>query len=165
MGSLPYKPQSEYSKKLLDPRWQKKRLEILNRDEFACVRCGDSENTLHVHHRVYKLNADPWEYENNQLVTLCCSCHEEESEFLKFAPKHLSNSFLEAGFFACDFISIIEGLREMELKYSSHIAMSAYGWAFSNEKMQAKILSEYSKYMSDMRKKRISANKLLQKGF
>jgi hypothetical protein len=28
--------ESEYSKKLKHPRWQKKRLEILDRDKFTC---------------------------------------------------------------------------------------------------------------------------------
>ena len=30
-----------YSEKLKDPRWQKKRLEILERDNFRCQYCGD----------------------------------------------------------------------------------------------------------------------------
>ena len=42
-----------YYEKLLDPRWQKKRLEILNRDEFKCRSCGDDKSTLHVHHGYY----------------------------------------------------------------------------------------------------------------
>lgn len=42
-----------YSEKLKDPRWQKKRLEILNRDEFACRFCGDNKSTLNVHHISY----------------------------------------------------------------------------------------------------------------
>jgi|DEB0MinimDraft_6_1074348.scaffolds.fasta_scaffold02477_3 hypothetical protein len=67
-----------YKEKLKDPRWQKKRLEILNRDEFTCVCCGDDESTLHVHHLSY--NGDPWETERNQLETLCEACHEYRTE-------------------------------------------------------------------------------------
>jgi len=74
-------PKSNYSKKLLDPRWQKKRLEILQRDDFHCVNCGDGEETLHVHHCYYKRDCQPWDYENTSLVTLCKSCHETETEF------------------------------------------------------------------------------------
>ncbi len=40
----------KYSEKLKDPRWQKKRLEIFQRDEFHCQQCGDGENTLCVHY-------------------------------------------------------------------------------------------------------------------
>lgn len=32
---------SDYSQKLLDPRWQRKRLEILQRDDFTCQVCSD----------------------------------------------------------------------------------------------------------------------------
>jgi len=39
-----------YRRKLADPRWQKKRLEILERDGFECNSCGDSSTELHVHH-------------------------------------------------------------------------------------------------------------------
>lgn len=65
-----------YSEKLKDPRWQKKRLEIMQRDEFACKNCGDTETTLYVHHQIYKSN--PWDSPDEDLVTLCESCHEEE---------------------------------------------------------------------------------------
>lgn len=62
-----------YSELLKDPRWQKKRLEILQRDNFTCLLCSDTESTLHIHHQKYaKL---PWEVENKFLYTLCCDCH------------------------------------------------------------------------------------------
>ena len=63
-----------YSEKLKDPRWQKKRLEILNRDEFACQKCGDTETTLHVHHKKYN-SGEPWDIGNDHLTTLCEFCH------------------------------------------------------------------------------------------
>lgn len=34
-------PDMTYSQKLRDPRWQKKRLEILERDSFTCQHCHD----------------------------------------------------------------------------------------------------------------------------
>ena len=39
-----------YSQKLRDPKWQKKRLEVLQRDEFCCQLCNDKETELHIHH-------------------------------------------------------------------------------------------------------------------
>lgn len=74
-----------YSELLKDPRWQRKRLEILNRDEFRCQACMDSESTLHVHHKHYVKGRLPWEYEEFELVTLCESCHGDvdESELYK----------------------------------------------------------------------------------
>lgn len=65
-----------YAEKLLDPRWQKKRAEILLRDGFACRNCGDKTRTLHVHHCVYIKGLEPWEY-TGSLLTLCSDCHIE----------------------------------------------------------------------------------------
>lgn len=66
---------STYSEKFKDPRWQKKRLEILNRDKFKCRKCGDEKSTLHIHHILYKYGNDPWDYSNKNLITLCKDCH------------------------------------------------------------------------------------------
>ena len=64
-----------YSDLLKDPRWQKKRLEILQRDEFKCRSCTDDLSTLHVHHWFYDPDLLPWEYNENDLITLCETCH------------------------------------------------------------------------------------------
>ena len=69
-----------YAEKLKDPRWQKMRLTILNRDEFRCVNCGDDDKTLNVHHLFYKKNCDPWDYPETSLITLCNNCHEYAGE-------------------------------------------------------------------------------------
>jgi len=65
-----------YAEKLKDPRWQKKRLKVLNRDEFTCQCCGDSKSTLHVHHFLYEKN--PWDVEDHALITICEKCHQFE---------------------------------------------------------------------------------------
>lgn len=70
-----------YSEKLKDPRWQKKRLEIMQRDEFTCRECGDTKSTLHVHHVYYLNNRDPWDYEDENFMTLCSDCHYNEHRF------------------------------------------------------------------------------------
>lgn len=72
-----------YAEKLKDPRWQKKRLEILSRDNFTCSNCGDTELTLHVHHVVYFKGDEPWEATNDTLDTLCSDCH--KIQHLKFS--------------------------------------------------------------------------------
>lgn len=70
---------SSYSEKLRDPRWQRKRLEILNRDKFTCIQCKCTDKTLHVHHCFYEWGRDPWDYPDTSLITLCETCHEDES--------------------------------------------------------------------------------------
>ncbi len=64
----------KYSEKLKDPRWQRKRLEVLSRDDFTCLCCGDSSSTLNVHHKQYSGN--PWDAPLDALETLCHACHE-----------------------------------------------------------------------------------------
>lgn len=74
------KENKEYSKLLLDPRWQKRRLEIMSRDKWVCQKCGNGLNdgtTLNVHHLVYKKGYMPWEYGDNDLITLCEKCHND----------------------------------------------------------------------------------------
>lgn len=99
----------DYKQKFLDPRWQKKRLLILQRDEFSCCKCGDKENTLHVHHKYYIFNKDPWDYDDIILETLCVSCHEEEGwdkEYFNGVIRHL----LESGFNYEQLAQYISGL-------------------------------------------------------
>jgi 5-methylcytosine-specific restriction endonuclease McrA len=71
------RPRFEYAKKLRDPRWQRRRLEILDRDTWACRYCGATEEELHVHHVFYRKGREPWEYDGEDLVTLCATCHQE----------------------------------------------------------------------------------------
>lgn len=64
-----------YKEQLRDPRWQKKRLEIMNRDNFKCVMCGFGDRTLCVHHKQYIKGFKAWEYPEPLLITLCDVCH------------------------------------------------------------------------------------------
>ena len=89
---------SKYSEKLKDPRWQKKRLEILERDDWKCQRCEDEKETLHVHHTKYIKEQEPWEYEDFQYITLCSSCHEVEHNIVKKEFYALIDSIRGRGF-------------------------------------------------------------------
>lgn len=71
-----------YSEKLKDPNWQRKRLEILQRDNFRCRACESKTKTLHVHHSYYIKNRDPWDYDDNVLLTLCEDCHSKVNGIL-----------------------------------------------------------------------------------
>ncbi len=68
-----------YIELLKDPRWQRKRLEIFQRDDWTCQANGEKGNTLNVHHKIYIPGLKPWEYENDLLITLCLECHEIET--------------------------------------------------------------------------------------
>jgi len=77
-----------YSEKLKDPRWQKLRLLILQRDCWACVNCGKSTKTLHVHHWVYSKN--PWEADPETLMSLCEDCHAKATVMSKELEEKIS---------------------------------------------------------------------------
>ncbi len=66
---------NNYKSLLSKPKWQKKRLEILNRDNFTCKSCGDTETELQVHHKSYINGNDPWDYNDDNFETLCSKCH------------------------------------------------------------------------------------------
>lgn len=66
-----------YGSQLRHPNWQRRRLEIMQRDEFRCQSCMSSELTLHVHHKRYVKGRMAWEYSDDELVTVCEFCHED----------------------------------------------------------------------------------------
>jgi 5-methylcytosine-specific restriction endonuclease McrA len=66
---------NSYSELLRDPRWQRKRLEVMERAHFACEECRSETRTLNVHHRFYEKGRAPWDYPDRALVCLCELCH------------------------------------------------------------------------------------------
>lgn len=80
-----------YWELLRHPNWQKKRLEILKRDEFICRNCGATEKPLHVHHAYYEKGKAPWEYPADSLRTLCEDCHAVTSDVLKSITKQIGS--------------------------------------------------------------------------
>ncbi len=100
-----------YMQKLRDPRWQKKRLEIMQRDNFICQRCYDGEITLNVHHNLYRSGYEPWDYPNETLVTLCEECHRDETlhrrdeeELLLLALRQVGASWADVNNLACNLV-------------------------------------------------------------
>lgn len=69
-----------YYEKLKDPRWQKKRLEVMQANDFTCEICFDTTKTLNVHHKEYFKGLEPWEYEIEQLSCICETCHENQHD-------------------------------------------------------------------------------------
>jgi hypothetical protein len=76
-----------YSELLKHPFWQKKRLEIFQRDNFACRECTDTISNLQVHHLYYTKDTMPWDYPGDAMITVCGLCH-LKLEFYKFLKKH-----------------------------------------------------------------------------
>lgn len=103
-----------YTDKLRGPKWQLKRLEILGRDNATCQKCGDKENTLHVHHRYYIANREPWDYPNELLVTLCATCHKEEEDCAKIG-EDMFKSMRYFGYFNTEVRDILNKLIEAKI--------------------------------------------------
>jgi hypothetical protein len=80
-----------YAELLKDPRWQRKRLEVLQRDEWACTWCGQADVTLHVHHRKYLRGRPPWESPAKDLCTLCEICHADVTRWNRMARELLED--------------------------------------------------------------------------
>lgn len=65
----------KYAEKLKDPRWQMRRWEILERDDYTCQRCLETDGVLNVHHIRYTPRCEPWDSPDDDLITLCENCH------------------------------------------------------------------------------------------
>lgn len=71
---------SAYTDQLKDPRWQRKRLEILEARGWKCEDCGETAKELHVHHPIYLKGYLPWEYPDWMYIVLCGRCHNDRHE-------------------------------------------------------------------------------------
>ena len=88
---------SKYAEKLLDPRWQKRRLEILERDKWTCRIGSETHKSLQVHHAAYLPGVEPWDHPDHLLMTLCCDCHAKETREKAMADLALLHAFRNAG--------------------------------------------------------------------
>ena len=79
---------NDYATSLQDPKWKAKSKQIRDRDGHKCVKCNAKEVELHVHHKYYLPNREPWDYTDKALITLCGACHDKEH-----AGKHISEFF------------------------------------------------------------------------
>lgn len=131
-----------YSEKLRDPRWQKMRLEVFNRDDWRCCVCGTKEVTLNVHHRWYERGQEPWEASLDQLVTLCEDCHGNESNNRRADEERLLAT-LRRFYYSHDLYQIEKVFLSMPLIHVGEVQLTAVAWYLScPEKMQA-VMDEY----------------------
>jgi len=127
-----------YYEKLKDPRWQKIRLKVLERDEFICQICGDALNTLNVHHKFYKKNCEPWDYELDDLITYCEDCHERETKDMKIAEQKLLLVLKQKGFKAYEIEDIADSFKGIETKEESFMTTGNISILF-----ESKYISNY----------------------
>ena len=67
----------KYAEKLSDPRWQKKRLKVFERDGWRCGGCGAEDRPLYCC-RLTSVGGDPWDVPDGDLTTRCEECFKKE---------------------------------------------------------------------------------------
>lgn len=136
-----------YSDKLKDPRWQKKRLEIMQRDEFTCMICGDEETTLNVHHLYYEKDKNPWDYPDTALITLCEDCHESEKTNYVKNCEILINTLKKRGVLSDEVLTLAGILNYTPLHIGWEVHLSILNWWLLNEKHLKYMWDKYFKYL------------------
>ena len=143
---------SKYSEKFKDPRWQKRRLEILNRDEWACQKCFDDEETLHIHHIWYEKGKDPWDYPDECLITLCKTCHEEEFEHQRKAENLLIRTLQSKGFLAGDMNDLACAFCNLTANPFQAEITSALEWILTNPMALLNLYTDWLKKEKEAKK-------------
>ena len=127
-----------YSEKLKDPRWQKLRLQVFERDGWCCQRCGNDENTLTVHHLSYLPGIEPWDYKLQNFMTLCQECHDHEYANRRNDENILLQTLRRKGFLAGDLIVLASAFQNLSIINTTEVMVSIIEFMFSD-----KFMSEY----------------------
>ena len=130
-----------YSDKLRDPRWQKKRLEILNRDNWECKSCFDNVSTLHIHHQYYLPKTEPWDHPDTCLITLCEDCHKQETIDKGIAVSMLIRAMGDKRFLSMDIERLANVVNTMHVIYAPEIFLDSLKDALSNRDFCKRIVN------------------------
>lgn len=140
-----------YAEKLKDPRWQKKRLEVLERERWTCQVCGDKESTLNVHHNYYIIGKNPWEYRDGAFVVLCDLCHEKEKTERLLIEKYLLKSIRQVGFLNRDLLTLVDGFKGLgDIHEHKMFLCSVIGYFLSNKKLLKMVSDDQQKWLNDI---------------
>lgn len=104
----------EYFQLLKDPRWQKKRLEVMQRADFTCESCCESSDELHVHHGYYEQGKLPWEYPDKSYHCLCGLCHIDAETARKEIRALAGSLWMESQFQLLDMLRYLSSLSQVD---------------------------------------------------
>lgn len=144
------KRKSEYSERLRDPRWQKKRLEIMQRDKFTCQWCSDTKAPLNVHHCYYENNNNPWEYPDASLLTLCENCHAAETNFGWDWKQAFLKALAKRGTPALALMLLFFDIQKNSWKIDIGDDLSVLRWLLSDQNAMKEIFKEHSKKIMEV---------------
>jgi len=134
---------NNYSEKLQKPEWQNKRQEILKRDGYMCQRCSITDTELHIHHCYYENGLEPWEYNNQSLITLCRDCHEYETAHLDRNKRDMLNSLSRKGLLANVYEQLSFAFESVPIWGNDATAWQAISWAIRTPAIINTIISQY----------------------
>lgn len=137
-----------YSQKLKDPRWQKIRLQVFERDAWICQGCMSDSNTLHVHHKNYNPGREPWEYELDNFITLCDECHLSEAEQRKESENTLIAALRWTNFLSGDLHAMACDFHAMRQTHVSEVLCSVICNFLVCENFQKEVTDLYFKKIS-----------------
>lgn len=130
---------TNYKDQYRHPMWQKKRLEILQRDKFTCVQCGETEVELHVHHAWYAKDCNIWEYPDRMLQTLCSNCHQEWHERKDERNIEYNMIICELARFSVEYCNVIHGIISSIKNPENYLLLLQLEKAVKKEKNQKKL--------------------------
>lgn len=133
---------ARYSEKLRDPRWQKLRLQIFERDQWTCQFCGRRDKTLAVHHRYYELDRYPWESSPAALITVCEICHESEYLNRPGAEHRLLLELKRFGLWASDIDQLARAFARAEMFKHPWVVTAVVGRIICSKERLAAIRAE-----------------------
>ena len=146
-----------YLEKLRDPRWQKCRLKIMERDGFSCVDCGSKDRTMHVHHLKYIKGFDPWDYDEKDMETLCEDCHKQKT-ILQKGGKLLVQYLESIGYEGVDFL-YLQFLIEQRMRTNSLKSIQrALSSTLLNDTVFSLSEEEFNNTLKEMRQKNFKTN-------
>lgn len=133
---------NEYYQRLKDPRWQKKRLDIMDRDNFSCQICGATKKTLNIHHKRYLVHKEIWDVPDSLLVTLCEDCHQQEAENLTSVVQDIT-SIIRQKFFSNSIYTLTQALISERFELPENELAEIILFAFTDDKTINQIKKNY----------------------
>ena len=109
-----------YVEKLRDPRWQRKRLEVMQAADFKCQDCGTADKTLNVHHSAYEAGREPWEY----TVGLRCVC--EDCHLMRQETENRVAFLIKSAFSQMDLDEVVKLANELYDRWRNDPRFSRY---------------------------------------
>jgi hypothetical protein len=132
-----------YYEKLKDPRWQKLRLEVFERNKWTCFDCGAKDRQLHAHHAYYEKGLEPWDYDANMIMCLCDKCHTRRHSAIEIITSY--SGLMPIGMLE-NVAKVVRLTRVMYNSNNAHIANKALRIAITTFKNKLKSKSMVEKH-------------------